>query len=124
MTMEQGSEQERFVCCGRQFASHKGMHIRQGRTCMKIVQKCRSSLCKTHASVAQEETHSGNTNTMLTSAYRELEIEVLKALKKKRTLEDRLKQLSDTIYGVGADKFGVITPIPRTSQPKRDNRRT
>ena len=141
MTMEQGSEQERFVCCGRQFASHKGMRIHQGRTCMKIVQKCRSSLRKTRASVAQEETHSGNTNTIdqpetakllpvkwpnstETTAYREFEIEVLKALKKKRTLEDRLKQLSDTIYGVGADKFGVITPIPRTSQPKRDNRRT
>ena len=142
MTIEQEHHEEIFVCCGKQFASHVGMRIHQGRTCMKAVHKCRSSLRKTRASTTQDENHSGSTNTLdqpetvkllqvkwpnssETTAYREFENDVLKALKKKKgTLDDRLQNLSDTIYGIGADTFGVFTQMARDPKPQQESRRS
>ena len=124
---EQGGNNGSFTCCGKSFKTLRGMRIHQGRICMKVVQKCGTSVRKTRASVAQEATHSGDTSTSEqhseeirlqvkwpkssdTKAYQELEKEVLKKFKRlKRGLsnEQRLEALSDTIYSFGSDKFDV-----------------
>ena len=63
-------------------------------------------------------------NSTETTAYKEFEIDVLKALKKKGSLEEKLQNLSDTIYGVGVDKFGVFPEASKDPKPRKDNRRS
>ena len=99
---------------------------------------------KTRASVAQEATHSGDTNTPElhseeirlqvkwpkssdTKAYQELKKEVLKKFKRlKRGLsnEQRLEALSDTIYSFGSDKFDVQVRRPQEPKKHHPNRRS
>ena len=104
---------------------------------MKVVQKCRTSVRKTRASVAQDANHSGDSNTTElpseeirlqvrwpkssdTKAYQELEKEVLKKykrLKKGSSTQERMEALSDTIYRYGSDTFDVL--VRRPQEPKK-----
>ena len=61
--IEQGGNDGSFTCCGKIFKSQRGLRIHQGKTCMKVVQKCRTLVRKTRASVAQESNHRGDINT-------------------------------------------------------------
>ena len=144
--IEQGGNEGSFTCCGKTFKSQLGMRIHQGRICMKAVQKCRTSVRKTRASVAQEANHSGDSNTPVppseeirlqvkwpkssdTKAYQELEKQVLKKykrLKKGASTQERLEALSDTIYRYVSDTSDVLVrrlQEPKKYQPSRRSRK-
>ena len=141
---EQGGNNGSFTCCGKTFKSQLGMRIHQGRICMKVVQKCRTSVRKTRASVAQDANHSGDSNTPVlpseeirlqvkwpkssdTKAYRELEKQVLKKykrLKRGTSTQEKLEALSDTIYRYGSDTFDVLVRRPQEPKKYQPSRRS
>ena len=125
-------QQKKYKCCGKAFASLRGLKIHQGKVCKrkKDAQQRRSVDRETFGGNPQESNHSGNEPTPEqlnatknigdrkpkikwpkaneTAVYEKFDEDVNKLLmKSKGTTEEKLEKLAATIYEEGKKQFGL-----------------
>ena len=144
---DNGNGQGTYKCCGKVFATHRGLRIHQGKKCQRksAVQQRRSLDRKTLGGVPQESNHSVNDPTLEqekktigekkpkikwpkaneTAVYKQFDEEVNKKLMKmKGTTEQKLEKLAATIYEEGLKLFGLESESKeKTGKPQRKNSR-
>ena len=137
-----------FKCCGKIFASHRGLRIHQGKKCQrkKAAQQRRSEDHKTTGRIPQEANHSGNDPALEqtketigerkpkikwpkaneAALYKQFDQEVnRKLIKMKGTIDQKLEKLAGTIYEEGLKRFGleVEKKAENRTLPRRKSRR-
>ena len=137
-----------FKCCGKMFASHRGLRIHQGKKCKRktTAQQRRSEDCKTTGRIPQEANHSGNDPALEqtkktigerkpmirwskaneAALYKQFDEEVnRKLIKMKGTTDQKLEKLAGTIYEEGLKRFGleVEKKAKNRALPRRQSRR-
>ena len=140
--------ENKFECCGRVFASHRGLRIHQGKKCQRktAVQHRRSEDRKMTGRIPQEANHSGNDPALEqtkesigerkpkikwpkaneTALCKQFDEEVNKKLiKMKGTMDQKLEKLAGTIYEEGLKQFGleVEKKAKGRAPPRRSSRR-
>ena len=127
-------ESSEHYCCGRWFATERGLKIHQGKVCKrKMVQKRRVETRQSCGSVSQDENHSGTQAIFVPDVgakkekikwpqanekqqWNEFESSVLKLIKgSKKTTEERLEQLASTIYDEAERRFGIEETVGKKS---------
>ena len=122
-----------MMCCGKQFASHKGLKIHQTRWCIR---NRGDSTHKTGEDFTQVANHSGIINASDyqqrrekikwpkandLSSWSKFEEAVLKNVKKGKTgqftVDKDLERLAEGIYQTGLEEFGIMDKVKKKKNP-------
>ena len=117
------NDKEKYKCCGKQFATLRGLKIHQGKVCKRkeTIRQRGQEHRKTSGETPPETNHSGSKATVESrrkkikwpkacdnKEYKKFDDEVYAIVQKhKGTIEQRLAGLAETIYNEGEKRFGV-----------------